>query len=285
MRGSTLTRVAAAAALSVLLAACGGNDDSGTTDPGQTPGTEIPVPGDEPPTEPATGPPAGETAPPDQTQPEAEPADEPAGDEPATGGDLEGIDVQPEGQELVLRMDGATHVIGLLDPEGESFYRYATIWPGSTRDDLTIVAVTMAEGMYDLRWLTFTDGEESEVRNFPTQYQPDTELAAAADVAPIPVFSPDGRSLAWLDWNAEGEVTLRTVGWSDGPGTGRTADDNAAFAMDGLPAGVQLQSWEAGSGDESYLHAVNDEGTTGTITIERQADGALAIGPDAVQQD
>ena len=284
MRGSTLTmrrisgRIAAAAALTVVLAACGGTDT--TTDPGQTPGTASPVPADEPTTEP----PADGTPEPGPTDGGTTAPDTPS-DQPATGGDLEGIDVQPEGQELVLRIDDATHVIGLLDPEGESFYRYATIWPGSSRDDLTIVAVTMAEGMYDLRWLTFTDGQESEVQAFPVQYQPNTEMAAAADVAPIPVFSPDGRTLAWLDWNAEGEVQLRTVGWSDGPGTGRTADDNAAFGLSELPAGVQLQSWEAGSGDESYLHAVNDEGTTWTITVTRQADGALALGPDAVQQD
>lgn len=280
MRGSTLTRVAAAAALTVVLAACGGADTDPTTGPGQVEETEATAPVDGTPTEQPE-----ETPEPDPTDGDTTEPDDGADEEPAAGGDLEGIDVQPEGQELVLRIDGETHVIGLIDPEGESFYRHATIWPGSTRDDLTIVALTAGEGMYDLRWLTFTDGEESEVQYFPTQYQPNTELAAAADVAPIPVFSPDGRSLAWLEWNADGDVQLRTVGWSDGPGTGRTADDNAAFGIDELEPGVQLQSWEAGSGDESYLHAVNDEGTTWTITIERQGDGALALGPDAVQQD
>ena len=285
MRGSTLTRLAAAAALALVLAACGGTDDP-ADQPGQTEPSETAAPSEDPTDDlPSDDTPADETPAPEPTDSETTaPDDEPDDDAPATG-DLEGVDVQPEGQELMLRIGDQTHIIGLLDPEGESFYRYATIWPGSTRDDLTIVALTQAEGMYDLRWLTFTDGQESEVQAFPTHYQPDTELAAAADVAPIPVFSPDGRSLAWLEWNAEGEVTLRTVGWSDGPGTGRTEDDNAAFGMEELPAGVQLQTWEAGSGEESYLHAVNDEGTTWTITIMRQADGALAIGPDAVQQD
>lgn len=280
MKRTTITRLAAAAALSVVLAACGGTDT--TSQPGQTEGpdeTSTPTEDTTTPTEEPTTDAPDETPAPTET--EAPQPDDPA-DEPATG-DLEGVEVQPEGQELVLRIDGQVHVIGLLDPEGESFYRYATIHPASTRDDITIVALTQAEGMYDLRWLTWSDGEASEVRAFPTQYQPDTGLAAAADVAPIPVFSPDGRSLAWLEWNADGDVQLRTVGWSDGPGTGRTEDDNAAFGVD-LPVGVQLQSWEAGSGDESYLHAVNDEGTTWTITIMRQADGALALGPDAVQQ-
>ena len=213
----------------------------------------------------------------------AEPAEDPASQPHAT--DLEGIDVQPEGQELLLRIDDAVLIVGLLDPEGESFYRHATIWPGSTRDEITIVAVSQAEGMYDLRWLTLTDGDEgAPVQAFPTHHQPDTEMVGAADVVPIPVFSPDGRSVAWLEWNTDGQVSLRTVGWDGGPGTGRTADDNATFALDELPAGVQLQRWVAATGDSSQLHVVDQEGTTWTITVQRQADGALALAPDAVQK-
>lgn len=279
MTRRTISRLAAAAALSFVLAACGGTDTGPTTQPGQIGETEATPPVDETPTEEPD-----ETREPEPTDGDTTDPDEGVDEEPAAGGDLAGIDVQPEGQELMLRIGDQTHVIGLIDPEGESVYRHATIWPGSTRDDLTIVALTTGEGMYDLRWLSFTDGEESEVRYFPTEYQPNTELAAAADVAPIPVFSPDGRTLAWLEWDAEGAVQLRTVGWDDGPGTGRTADDNAAFGLE-LPAGVQLQSWEAGSGSESHLRAVNDEGTTWTIAVQRQGDGALALGPDAVQQD
>ncbi len=219
----------------------------------------------------------------DTADPAADPAPDPAPEHDAT--DMEGIEVQPEGQELMLRIDDEVLIVGLLDPEGESFYRHATIWPGSTRDEITIVAVSQAEGMYDLRWLTVTDGEEdTTVQAFPTHHQPDTEMVGAADVVPIPVFSPDGHSLAWLDWNADGDVVLRTVGWDGGPGTGRSEDDNATFALDELPASVQLQRWEAAAGDTSEVHAVDQEGTTWTITVHRQADGALALAPDAVQK-
>lgn len=275
MRRTILQRIAAATAAALILAACGGADGDATTLPTDPQAT--PVQPTE--TQPTETQPADDTTEPDDPASPTEGDTQPAED---TSGDLEGVDVVPEGQELVLRIDGEVHVIGLLDPEGESFYRYATIRPGSTRDDMTILALTQAEGMYDLRWLTYRAGEASEVQALPLQYQPNTELAAAVDAAPIPVWSPEGRSVAYLDWNAEGDVQLRTFGWSDGPGTGDTADDNAAFGLD-LPAGVQLQRWEAGSGDTSTLYVLNEEGRTWTITVERQGDGALALGPDALQ--
>lgn len=281
----TSSHLLTAAVLTVAVAACGGPADP--ADQPQDPAPDV-VEDPTDATEDADAP-EDDDAPEDADAPgDDDTSDAPAEDaEPASDvTDLEGVEVQPEGQELMLRIDDEVLIVGLLDPEGESFYRHATIWPGSTRDDLTIVAVSQAEGMYDLRWLTVTDGaEDTPVQAFPTHLQPDTEMVAAADVAPNPVFSPDGDSLAWLDWNAEGAVSLRTVGWDEGPGTGRTEDDNASFALDELPAGVQLQSWEAVEGDTSELHVTDQEGESWTITIRRQADGALALPPGALEQD
>lgn len=167
--------------------------------------------------------------------------------------------------------------------EGESSVVAMTVRPGSTADDLTAVLLTEAEGTYDLRWLE-RDGDQVTVQPFPESHG--LENDAIGGSVPAPVWSPDGRHLIWAEDGEEGEPGLRAIGWSDGPGTGRDADDNTEFGAPVLPRGatVRLEDWvwTGGTGTETrgYVTATSvDPGdlTAWRIGIERQGDGALAL--------
>lgn len=69
-----------------------------------------------------------------------------------------------------------------------------------------------------------------------------------------------------------------TVGWDGGPGTGRTADDNASWGVEGAPAILQASAWEVAHSDRSHtvLTAESQHGESFRIQLERQGDGAWA---------
>lgn len=98
------------------------------------------------------------------------------------------------------------------------------------------------------------------------------------------MWAPDGRHLAWVETTGS-DWTLQTIGWADGPGTGRTSDDNAGFGLSLEPsAEVTAARWTGWSSADEPAGP-----TTGTlvievaagpdveVAIERQADGALAL--------
>jgi hypothetical protein len=288
-----LTRAAAAALIALTLAACGNaTRDVAADGGGAVPAdgaAEVPGSEDEAPDDQATdgdAPDGDADSSDDADAPDDADTPEGADDAPASGDeDLltpTGTDgFRAEGRTLVRELNGEVHVLAVLPEEGESTFRFVTPRPGD-HADLTVLALTQAEGFYDLRWLVVEGTEATRLQALPIQYQPLTGLASYNDTAPLPMWAPDGSAIAYLEWNEEGSVQLHTIGWADGPGTGDTATDNAAFGLD-LPAPVQLQSWTAESDSHSVLRAVADDGRTWTITLERQADGAFAIGPDAVQ--
>ncbi|MBW3620902.1 MAG: hypothetical protein KY461_11700 [Actinobacteria bacterium] len=259
-------RTAIVGVLALSFAACGG---SGTPDVAGEPAVT--------PTASPDGPTPGPAAPspspaPSPTTPAAEPTENAAPAEPAD------FTVEPEGQELALVGPSGVEVLYTLPDEGESVFRAAALRPGSTRDDMVVVVVTSAEGMYDLRWLDVTDGEVGELEVFPQEYNLPSDSMSRQELVPVPVWSPDGRSVGWVVPAEDRDAaTLRTVGWSDGPGTGDPADDNAAFDLEIGSSQAQALHWTAGEGSRSVLQVMAADGTVFDVHLERQGDGALAL--------
>lgn len=194
------------------------------------------------------------------------------------------VEAVAAGRELRVRTpDGRIETIHTLDRRGESVFVSASIRPGSTVDDATIVTLTRAEGMYDLRWIEISGGVPGELRAFDEPYRPTGGMTPIDEAGPTVAWAPDGRSIGWIEWSADGETTLRTVGWRDGPGTGDAATDNAAFGVGPVPAGARIRAWTATGASTSRIDVAGPDGGEWSITVERQGDGALALPPNAVR--
>ena len=221
--------------------------------------------------------------------PDPEPGPGPSegsGDGPATDLALPAPVLVGAGQELrVLDAGGATVRTVEFPFEGESFVAGLAVRPGSTVDDLTAAILTTAEGMWDLRHLRILDGEAT-VEVFPPAYRPGDGGSAGEGLAVRgPVWSPDGDSLAWLEFGT-GDPTLRTIGWSDGPGTGERATDNAAFTLD-LPPGLVLDpaEWVAVGGSTEIRATTGEpDDVWYAVPLLRQGDGALSVSDPSVEQ-
>jgi hypothetical protein len=183
-----------------------------------------------------------------------------------------------------VSLDVAVGAISLLDGDearllvelpaaGESSFVSAELRPGSTAAAGALVAVTQAEGMLDLRWLTW-DGADVSVLTvvegaFPAGLVPGEPAATGT-------WTPDGESVAWLATGADGGVVLVTRGWADGIGTDDTATDNATFGLDGLTWPAAVTGWVA-DGDGAFVATLEDGAGTWQLEVTRQADGALAV--------
>lgn len=216
--------------------------------------------------------------------------DVPADDEgvdPVAGSDLPLVTVSADALTLI-GSDGPQTLL-TLGEEGESRFVSARVRPGSTLDDLTIAAVTTAEGLWDLWDVRVVDGEVTR-DPFGGSAAPGRSGPGGEEVSVLgPVWSPDGAHLAWFEWGT-GQATLRTVGWADGPGTGDAATDNADFALDGVdadplvpvewvttpdgPAATEIRAIAAGASEGWFA-----------IPVDIQADGALAMVGGATADD
>jgi hypothetical protein len=185
-------------------------------------------------------------------------------------------------RQLTLHGPDGPQVIAELAVEGESRFISARVRPGSTIDDLTVVALTTAEGMWDLRTIRWVDGELTVFEPFPEPHVPGWGGAAGEGATPVgPVWSPNGDHLAWFEFGT-GPATMRVAGWDDGPGTGDPATDNASFELDtrGQVPLIPVE-WVATPGGPSAteLRAVALDSNEGwyALPVDIQGDGAVAL--------
>jgi hypothetical protein len=175
----------------------------------------------------------------------------PAGTAAQDEADLPSADV--DGQEVVLTTEDGARVLAVVD-EREGQPVHATLRPGD--EDHTVLVLTRVvehgAARYELRYVVTTADEVSELFWFPWRLQVDEDTAATLDVAPTPVWAPDGSALAWVEWSAVG-TRLRTVGWVDDGTSRNPSDETASYPLDEVPAGVQLHTWERAPDGDTVL--------------------------------
>jgi hypothetical protein len=190
-----------------------------------------------------------------------------AGDAPSTGDvavapDLDELIVEVVGDELRLRgPDASSRTLAQLDPSEDGEVVHASVRPGD-HGTLTVLALTRAEGdtgpRYELRYLVADEEVASALYWFPWRLQVDDELTTVLDAPPLPVWSPDGTAVAWVEWDATG-TRLRTVGWRDEGASSNPSDEASAYQLDGVPPGTQLDAWEVGRDGVPVLRGVEGE--------------------------
>ncbi|MGH3442867.1 MAG: hypothetical protein ACRDUY_12660 [Nitriliruptorales bacterium] len=242
-------------------------------------------------TEPDDDPVVGGTEPDDAPSPTVSPtpvAAYPAG-APEWAVATDGFDVflLREGRRGALLVEGPAE--GFRE-NAEARYVAVAVRPGSTPEDVTGVLLEEGEGMYTLRWFRWTSGLPVEDQEIPAPYHvQDTRTDGAV---PNPVWSPDGDFLAWLEGGDGGPFVIRAIQWTDGPGSADEGNDDASWEVEvDLSFGARLQEWtwvaddgETASGQLVITDPLSggDSGTSLVVyPLERQADGALGVDPNA----
>jgi hypothetical protein len=145
--------------------------------------------------------------------------------------------------------EGSSRTLAQLDPEQDGELVHAALRPGD-RGSVTVLALTRTPpgegGRYELRYLVTDEQRTTDLYWFPWRLQVEEDLTQILDAPPLPVWSPDGASVAWVEWDAEGTL-LRTVGWWDDGENSNPSDDASTYRLEGVPAGTQLDAWEVGS--------------------------------------
>jgi hypothetical protein len=228
----------------------------------------------------------GEAVPDDPADEPTETPTEPGTAEPegpvVEGAPLPGPIVTVSARQLTLHGPDGPQVVAELAVEGESRFVSARVRPGSSIDDLTAVALTTAEGMWDLRTIRWVDGELTVFEAFPEPHIPGVGGSAGEGSVPHgPVWSPQGDHLAWFEFGT-GPATMRVVGWDDGPGTGDPATDNASFEIDtrGLTPLLPAEWIATPAGPlATEIRALALDPTEGwyALPVDIQGDGAVAL--------
>jgi hypothetical protein len=94
-------------------------------------------------------------------------------------------------------------------------------------------------------------------------------------VPPLPVWAPDGSGLAWIEWDEDG-AQLRTVGWYDHDLGTNPSDEQATYALDGVPPGTQLERWEQAEDGTTELVTRTEDGERWRIRVEAE-DASVAL--------
>jgi hypothetical protein len=168
--------------------------------------------------------------------------------------------VEIAGSELrLVQADGSSRALAELDPAEDGELLHATLRPGD-RGTVTVLALTRTlqidDPRYELRYLVADEQGVTDLYWFPWRLQVAEDLVAVLDAPPLPIWSPDGASVAWVEWDADGAV-LRTVGWRDDGESSNPSDDQSAYRLEGVPAGTQLDTWEVGSDGVPVLRGID----------------------------
>jgi hypothetical protein len=210
---------------------------------------------------------------------------------PGTGGLPTGVPptyVATDGRSIALRATTSDDEGWSIEvaSAGETVTSLA-VRPGSDHTDLTVAFhVATSDGGHSMRYLVAREGEVT-VTSFADhggQYAVGGDIASGA--RPRPVWAPDGAAIAWVELPADETASgpgLRVIGWSDGPGTGSTATDNAAFTLDDIPlTAVGADAWalfgEPGAATtRTAIFLTSRELEAWNVVLERQGDGAYAM--------
>ena len=212
--------------------------------------------------------PIEETGPPD--------ADEATSDESEVAIGSGVIEVTIDGRELtVADSNGEVVFTETLakdaDDAFQNVFHTLAIRPGATATELDAIVATTRGEVAILHHLRVRGGTEVTLEAIPKHLQPQDVMESSIVLG----WTPDADSVLWTEPTSDQPV-LRTFGWDDGPGTGRQADDNAAFALD-LPMDVFVDGFTIGDDGSWTLMLTDGVGTTHELPMERQADGALAL--------
>jgi hypothetical protein len=191
-------------------------------------------------------------------------------DTPAPSAEAEGaVDVRVDAQgmaHLLVRDGGALRELATF-PAGDGEVVHTAVRP-SPSDPLTVLVLLRCADpdqgtRYELRYAV--EHHDGRLEQLPEHLQVDGGIATVLDVPPLPVWSPDGSALAWVEWNPLG-TQLRAVGW-DVERTG-PASEAVAYRLDEVPPGVQLDGWEDDTDGVAVLTGSRD-GERWRIAVEQ----------------
>jgi hypothetical protein len=171
--------------------------------------------------------------------------------------------IEIAGPELrLVEVDGRSRTLASLAPEDGELV-HAVLRPGE-RASVTVLALTRTAAVegprYELRYLVADEDGTTALYWFPWRLQVADDLTEVVDAPPLPIWSPDGASVAWVEWDAQG-TQLRTVAWRDDGVSSNPSDDAATYRLEGVPPGTQLDAWEIGSDGVPVLRGRDGDAT------------------------
>lgn len=185
-----------------------------------------------------------------------------------------------DGHEIVLEHGATRRTLATLEPERDGELEHVALRPGAHPTD-TVLALTRTDGRYELRYLVVDDGDVSDLYWFPWRLQVDDRLVEHHDAPPRPVWSPDGATVAWLEWDEQG-TRVRTVDWMPDEEANNPSDDTATHRLADVPVGTQLERWDEAAGAATTL-----VGRNGDVVwrIELRSEDAAVAMPVATTPD